>query len=68
MDGGITDKMRADSMNRVNPKFTLKNFMLEEAIKAAENEDFSRVNKLLELSQDPFNDELVTEEFTRTVP
>jgi uncharacterized protein YdiU (UPF0061 family) len=55
-------------MNRVNPKFTLKNFMLEEAIKAAESDDFSKVNKLLELSQDPFNDELVTEEYIRTVP
>ena len=57
MDASITDEMRKASMNRVNPKFVLRNYIMEEAIKMAENnDDFSKVNELLELAFDPYNE------------
>ena len=34
-------------MNAINPKFILRNYLLEESIKAAENNDFSKVEELL---------------------
>ena len=48
-------------MDKVNPRFTLRNYLLEEAIRAADKEDFSLVEKLLELSNNPYSDEIVKE-------
>lgn len=45
-------------MNRVNPSFILTNFILEEAIQAAEKGDFTPVKTLLEKSKKPFDQEL----------
>jgi uncharacterized protein YdiU (UPF0061 family) len=42
-------------MNRMNPSFILRNYLMEEAIKLAEDkDDFSKVNSLLEQSLNPF--------------
>jgi len=42
-------------MAQVNPSFILRNYLLEEAIRAADdNDDYSKVNELLELAKDPF--------------
>jgi len=63
-NGEVSDAERQKEMKQVNPKFTLRNYLLDEAIKQAENHDYTQVNKLLELSIDPFN-EGIGEEFTR---
>jgi uncharacterized protein YdiU (UPF0061 family) len=42
-------------MNSVNPAFTLRNYLLEEAIRKAEKGDFKSVDRLLELSKSPFS-------------
>ena len=42
-------------MNSVNPKFILRNHILEKSIQMAENGDFSEVNRLLELFKDPYD-------------
>jgi uncharacterized protein YdiU (UPF0061 family) len=48
---------RAEAMNRVNPKFILRNYLLERAIdKALKQADFSEVERLRILLQDPYND------------
>ena len=41
---------------RLNPKFVLRNYIMEEAIKKAENEDFSEVEKLLKIVLNPFEE------------
>ena len=41
-------------MDLVNPKYILRNHILEKAISAAENGDFSVVNQLLEIVQNPY--------------
>lgn len=46
---------RAESMNlRVNPKFILRNYLLEDAIEKAEKNDFSELESMLKLSLEPF--------------
>ena len=48
---------RAEAMNRVNPKFILRNYLLERAIdKALKQTDYSEVERLRILLQDPYND------------
>lgn len=48
---------RRKEMNRVNPKFILRNYLLEGAItKAIQEGDFSEVERLRILLQDPFRD------------
>jgi len=42
---------------RANPSFILRNYLMEEAIKLAEEkDDFSGVNKLLDQAMNPFKD------------
>ena len=46
---------RIKRMNKTNPLYILRNYMAEEAIKKAENGDFSGVNNLLESLLNPFD-------------
>ena len=43
-------------MNRMNPSFILRNYLMEDAIKSAEDGDFTKVNDLLKKSLNPFQD------------
>lgn len=43
-------------MNKVNPAFVLRNYLMEEAIRQAELGSFEKVNKLHKLSENPFDD------------
>ena len=57
----VTDDIRRKSMNSVNPKFILRNYLLEEAIKEAERDDFSKVNDLLKHCYNPFDESSISE-------
>lgn len=63
-------KLRIDLriMKKVNPKYTLKNHLLQEAISLAEKEDFSLVNELLQLAQKPFDDHPNFEKYAHKTP
>ena len=42
-------------MDRVNPKYVLRNYLLQVAIaRATEKRDFTEINRLLDLLRDPF--------------
>ncbi|NQY95256.1 MAG: YdiU family protein, partial [Campylobacteraceae bacterium] len=41
-------------MQKVNPKYVLKNYMIQEAIDKAQNNDFTLVNDLLKIAQNPY--------------
>ena len=44
-------------MNRVNPAFILRNYLMQEAIEKAEIEsDFSKVDELLNLARKPYEE------------
>ena len=47
---------RADLMFKSNPKYVLRNHLCEQAIRAAKLKDFSQVEVLLQVLQDPFGE------------
>ena len=51
------DAERAARMNRVNPKFVLRNHLAETAIERARSGDFSEVQRLLKVLQSPFDEQ-----------
>jgi len=63
-----TDEVRTKSMNAVNPKFILRNYLLEEAIRAAENDDFSKIDELLQMCYNPYDEATISEFKTKPPP
>ena len=62
MDPSITDQVRRESMDAINPKFVLRNYLLEEAIRAAEaSNDFTKVEELLKMSYNPYDEKNISE-------
>lgn len=49
-----TDEERSASMNQVNPKYVLRNYMAQLAIDAADQGDYSLVEELHELLKQPY--------------
>lgn len=52
-----TDADRRDRMNRVNPKYVLRNYLAQTAIEKAQNKDFSEIDRLFSLLQNPYSDQ-----------
>ena len=50
---------RAARMNRVNPKFVLRNHLAQTAIETAQAGDFSEVERLLQVLEHPFDEQPV---------
>ncbi len=51
------DDERRDHMNRVNPKYVLRNYLAQTAIEKAQQKDFTEIDRLFTLLQSPFNDQ-----------
>jgi serine/tyrosine/threonine adenylyltransferase len=49
------DATRAAAMNRVNPKYVLRNHLAEQAIRAAKEKDFTETQRLLTVLSRPFD-------------
>jgi uncharacterized protein YdiU (UPF0061 family) len=54
----LSDKERKINMNRVNPKYVLRNYMAQLAIDAAEMEDYSILIELQELLKNSYEEQL----------
>eukprot|EP00743_Colponemidia_sp_Colp-15_P008321 GILK01009035.1.p1 GENE.GILK01009035.1~~GILK01009035.1.p1 ORF type:complete len:246 (+),score=55.74 GILK01009035.1:165-902(+) len=52
------NQKRIEMMNQVNPKFILRNYMAEKAIQLATKGDYSEVERLLSLLNDPFSERM----------
>ncbi|MGE5338627.1 MAG: protein adenylyltransferase SelO [Gemmatimonadota bacterium] len=73
---GSTDVERAARMNRVNPKYVLRNYLAEIAIRRAGGDvegraasrDFSEVERLLRLLQQPFDEQPEFESYAAAPP
>lgn len=52
-----SDTERKNSMNQHNPKYVLRNHLLQIAIEKAQMKDFSEVNRLLHILENPFDEQ-----------
>ncbi len=59
---------RRDAMNRVNPKYVLRNYLAQTAIEQAQKGDFGEVNRLLELLRRPFDEQPEQESYAALPP
>ncbi|HJV74243.1 MAG TPA: YdiU family protein [Noviherbaspirillum sp.] len=62
------DLVRRTAMNSVNPKYVLRNYLVQVAIEKAQNKDFSEVRKLLELLEHPFDEQPENEQYAALPP
>ncbi|AIY41386.1 Selenoprotein O and cysteine-containing homologs [Collimonas arenae] len=51
------DQSRKLAMDACNPKYVLRNYLAQTAIEQAQNKDFSEVGKLLEILENPFDEQ-----------
>ncbi len=64
----INSAERKEQMLSNNPKYVLKNYMLQEAIDAAEKGDFSVVDDLFKIAQKPFDEHEAFERWAKPTP
>ena len=48
---------RVATMNQVNPKYVLRNYMAQMAIEAAEKKDYSLLHELFEVLKKPYDEQ-----------
>ncbi|GKS60381.1 UPF0061 protein YdiU [Nitrospira sp.] len=53
---GSGDADRRARMNRVNPKYVLRNYLAQTAIERAQQKDYAELDRLLALLHDPYTD------------
>jgi len=51
------DEERSLRMNRVNPKYILRNYLAQQAIEKAQQKDYSEIDRLLTLLQNPYSEQ-----------
>ena len=65
---GMPDAERRARMNRVNPRYVLRNYLAQQAISAAEEGDFSELHALFNVLSDPYTDHPGQERFAQEPP
>lgn len=60
--------LREQAMNKVNPKYILRNYLAQNAIDAAEKGDYQPLRTLHEVLQNPFDDQPEFEDFSKRPP
>ncbi|RYE68936.1 MAG: YdiU family protein [Oxalobacteraceae bacterium] len=65
---GSVDVSRREAMNRVNPKYILRNYLAQVAIEKAQNGDFSEVARLLAVLERPFDEQPENESYAALPP
>ena len=62
------DHERQARMNRVNPKYVLRNYLVQVAIEKAQHKDFSEIDRLFTLLQNPYGDQPGMEAYAAPPP
>ncbi|TFW11479.1 YdiU family protein [Massilia arenosa] len=62
------DAQRRLAMNRVNPKYILRNYLAQVAIEKAQQKDFSEVARLLQVLEHPFDEQPEHEAYAAVPP
>jgi uncharacterized protein YdiU (UPF0061 family) len=63
-----TDDTRRAAMNRVNPKYVLRNYLAQQAIEQAQKGDYSGVHELLAVLEHPFDEQPGREAYAALPP
>ncbi|MFK5975207.1 MAG: YdiU family protein [Sulfurovum sp.] len=61
----ISQDIRLEKMKKINPKYILRNYMLEDAIERARDGDYSLVEDLLYIAQNPFDEHKKFEKYLK---
>jgi uncharacterized protein YdiU (UPF0061 family) len=64
----IAEPIRCDKMNKVNPKYILRNYLAQNAITAAQNGDYSITQKLHDALKHPFDEQPQFNELAKLPP
>jgi len=64
----LTDELRLVRMNKVNPKFVLRNYITQVAIEAAEKGDYSEIEKLQKVLMMPYDEQVEFESYASKRP
>jgi len=67
-ENSSSTKERQEKMLKTNPKYVLKNYMLQEAIDAAEEGDFTLVDALFNIAQNPYDEHEAYEKWAEVTP
>lgn len=65
---GISQEVRRNRMDRVNPKYVFRNYLAQLAIDKAEQGDFSMISELLELLRHPYDEQPEKQRFAEKRP
>jgi uncharacterized protein YdiU (UPF0061 family) len=61
-------QQRREHMNRVNPKYILRNYLAQAAIEKAEFGDYSEVQRLHEVLKNPFSEQVEFNDYAKAPP
>jgi uncharacterized protein YdiU (UPF0061 family) len=64
----LQERERLERMQKINPKYVLKNSMLQEVIELAEQGDFSLLESMLQIAQNPFAEHKEFERYALSLP
>jgi uncharacterized protein YdiU (UPF0061 family) len=64
----ISEKYRIKTMNAVNPKYVLRNYLAQLAIDKAEQGDYSEIEQLLTLLKNPYAEQLENNHYSEKRP
>lgn len=64
----LSDEQRATAMNKVNPNYVPRNYLLQQAIELAEQGDFSELFKLQQIFKSPYQEQSGFEEYAAKRP
>ena len=62
------EQSRQTAMLAVNPKYILRNYLAQVAIEKAQKKDFSEVNKLLQILENPYDEQEEHEQYAELPP
>ena len=64
----LDDQSRKEMMDRINPKYILRNHLAQAAIEKAQQNDFSEVATLLQILSKPFDEQVDFESYSNPPP
>lgn len=64
----VAKEERLTTMRKINPKYILKNYILQDVIKDAENGDFKLLNDILEIAKNPYAEHPKYEKYSLATP